>query len=217
MPASTPWWSTPFTTTPRSSRRPTLGLACAIVVTVTLVAGTTMADPPPWAPAHGARAKHQHHHHQKAYAPRYAVYPVPYGIDRGTCDRRLLSKELIGGVLGGATGGIAGTRIGKGSGRTAATIGGAVIGVLVGSAIGRSMDQADQYCVSRVLEYAPDRASVHWYGDGGTPLGVMPVGTFEHEGRYCREYQTTARIGGRTEQMYGTACRMPDGSWQIVS
>jgi surface antigen len=24
-------------------------------------------------------------------------------------------------------------------------------------------------------------------------------------------------VGGRAEQAYGTACRQPDGSWQIVS
>lgn len=34
-------------------------------------------------------------------------------------------------------------------------------------------------------------------------------------GRYCREYQTTASIGGRQERLYGRACLMPDGSWQF--
>ncbi|MEE8203551.1 MAG: hypothetical protein V3R74_07315, partial [Alphaproteobacteria bacterium] len=32
----------------------------------------------------------------------------------------------------------------------------------------------------------------------------------------CREYQTTVNVGGQVEQAYGTACRQPDGSWQIV-
>lgn len=35
------------------------------------------------------------------------------------------------------------------------------------------------------------------------------------DGRYCREYNTTATIGGRQERLYGTACMMPDGSWQF--
>lgn len=34
-------------------------------------------------------------------------------------------------------------------------------------------------------------------------------------GRYCREYNTMAEIGGRQERLYGTACMMPDGSWQF--
>lgn len=32
----------------------------------------------------------------------------------------------------------------------------------------------------------------------------------------CREYYREARIGGRTQQIYGLACRQPDGSWKFV-
>lgn len=31
----------------------------------------------------------------------------------------------------------------------------------------------------------------------------------------CREYHTTARIGGREQQIYGQACRQPDGAWKF--
>lgn len=34
---------------------------------------------------------------------------------------------------------------------------------------------------------------------------------------YCREYNTTSRIGGRIQTTYGTACMQPDGSWQRVN
>lgn len=33
---------------------------------------------------------------------------------------------------------------------------------------------------------------------------------------YCREYSSTAIVGGRRVPVYGTACRRPDGSWQFV-
>jgi surface antigen len=47
---------------------------------------------------------------------------------------------------------------------------------------------------------------------------VTPTQTFQtQDGRYCREYTADARIGGRVQQTYGTACRQPDGSWQIVN
>lgn len=36
-------------------------------------------------------------------------------------------------------------------------------------------------------------------------------------GRYCREFQQDISVGGRTERAYGTACRQPDGAWEIVS
>ena len=80
-----------------------------------------------------------------------------------------------------------------------------------------SMDEVDQYCVSRVLEYAPDRARIHWYGDPGITYGVTPLSTFERDGRYCREFHTAAQIDGRNERVYGIACRMPDGVWQVMS
>ena len=36
-------------------------------------------------------------------------------------------------------------------------------------------------------------------------------------GRYCREFQHQVTIGGEIEQAYGTACRNPDGSWEVMS
>jgi len=36
-------------------------------------------------------------------------------------------------------------------------------------------------------------------------------------GRYCREFLQEVVIGGRKEQAYGTACRQPDGSWEVIS
>lgn len=49
-------------------------------------------------------------------------------------------------------------------------------------------------------------------------INVVPLRNFQDaSGRYCREYQRMADIGGVPQQIYGTACMMPDGSWQIVS
>ena len=33
---------------------------------------------------------------------------------------------------------------------------------------------------------------------------------------YCREYTQTLKIGNALQQAYGTACRQPDGSWQLI-
>lgn len=32
----------------------------------------------------------------------------------------------------------------------------------------------------------------------------------------CREFQQTISVSGDTQQAHGSACRQPDGSWQIV-
>lgn len=37
------------------------------------------------------------------------------------------------------------------------------------------------------------------------------------DGAYCREFRQQVTIGGRMEEAYGTACRQPDGSWQVVN
>jgi surface antigen len=180
-------------------------LAAAFAVSL-LPAAPAQADPPPWAPAHGWRAKHEGKHKRKHDDDDRVVYVMPYGVGERTCYR-----DLLGAAIGGAAGGLAGSKIGKGDGRTAAIVGGAVIGILVGGAIGRAMDQVDQACVGQVLVYAPDRYPVRW-----SDYEIAPTRTWQQDGRYCREYQSRASIGGRPELIYGTACRMPDGSWRIV-
>lgn len=165
------------------------------------------ADPPPWAPAHGYRNKHkQKHHDTVAYAP-------PFGIDMGRCNR-----EIVGAAVGGAAGGAIGSTIGKGDGKVAAVIGGTIVGILVGGAIGRSMDQADHSCTGQILEHAQDNQRIVWQTPAGTEYVMRPGRTWKaSNGVYCRDYQTSATISGRAQQIYGKACRNPDGSWQIAS
>ena len=128
-------------------------------------------------------------------------------------------REALGAVLGGVVGGVAGSELGKREHREAATIAGALIGVLVGQSIGRSLDRADQYCTGQTLEYADDREAVEWRDpDSDTRYRVTPTATYEaRDGRYCREYTSQATIGGQQQQTYGTACRQPDGAWEVVN
>ncbi|HSS64431.1 MAG TPA: RT0821/Lpp0805 family surface protein [Gammaproteobacteria bacterium] len=178
------------------------------------------ADPPPWAPAWGYRAKGKYKHKHKGRV-RYERYDETeyvhrtrdYGIYYNTCDR-----ETIGALIGGAVGGLAGSQIGKGDGRVAAAVAGTVIGVIVGREIGRSMDQIDQTCTGQVLERAQTHQTVTWRNpDSRATYNVTPTSTFESDGRYCREYVTEALINGRRERVTGTACRESDGTWRKVS
>lgn len=41
-------------------------------------------------------------------------------------------------------------------------------------------------------------------------------GEAEARDNYCREYTKSIRVGGKTVQGYGTACRQPDGAWEIT-
>ena len=189
-------------------------VAALIAVCTAVWSAPVSADPPPWAPAWGYRAKHMgkgkgknKHRVQQAYTP-------PYGIGLGRCNR-----DLIGGLLGGAAGGLIGSQFGKGDGKLAAVAGGALLGLLIGGSIGRSMDQVDQSCLEQSLEHAQDGQQITWNNpDSSTRYQVVPTKTTTMaDGRYCREYTTTATVGGKVETVYGRACRQPDGAWQIKS
>ena len=68
------------------------------------------------------------------------------------------------------------------------------------------------------LEYGPVDEPVPWVnpdtGNGGT---FTPTATYQDSGNVCREYTVAATIGGRDEQVWGIACRQPDGSWREAS
>lgn len=191
--------------TPSCRRRIRTGLL-GLALALTLAAPVPVsADPPPWAPAHGWRAK------QKGkQAKQHRGYVAPFGIGEGTCRR-----ELLGSVLGGVAGAAAGTQIGKGGGRLVAVAGGTILGIIVGGALGRAMDRQDLNCVGQVLEHAADRQQVAWTAPEGA-YAVQPVSTFRSAGAYCREYVTRATIGGREQTVHGTACRQPDGAWRLM-
>ncbi len=181
--------------------RSALIAAMAVSFIASAPAGTAFADPPPWAPAHGYRAQYQ--------------YP---DIDIGTCNRSLSSSQLVGGALGAIVGGLLGSKVGKGKGKLAATAAGTLLGALAGASIAQSMDTADNECMRKALDGAPDQREVPWRNpDANAQYKVTPVKSYENRaGRYCREYITEAVIGGRTEKVYGTACRQPDGAWELM-
>lgn len=126
-------------------------------------------------------------------------------------------NQMGGGVLGGIAGGILGAQIGGGSGRIAAIIGGTLAGAALGSYVGGYMDRMDQERMSQTLETQPTGEPVSWQNpDTGHEYHVTPIRTYKTvEGQYCREFTTKVNIGGSLEDAYGTACRMPDGSWKI--
>ncbi len=196
-----------------SRRRNALVSACAATViavfTATAVVPPAFADPPPWAPAHGYRAKKG----KKFKKYKHVLPPNTFGIDLGQCNR-----DLLGGALGAAAGAALGTQVGKGSGKTAAIVGGAILGALVGGSLGRAMDQVDQNCVGQALERAEDGQTIVWNNpQTGTRYQLTPTNIYkDRQNRYCREYITRGTIDGKEQQLYGKACRQPDGSWELV-
>lgn len=170
------------------------------------IALPAVAEPPPWAPAHGWRKKHD---------PYYVGYTghkweKDYGVIGGRCN-----TEAVGAVLGGAVGGVVGSQVGKGSDRVIATILGTAVGAVIGSKIGRQIDERDRACMGHALELMGDGRPVAWKNPTtGVDYRLTPVKGYEVGGVPCRDFTSRATMGGKSETTRGTACRRADGVWE---
>jgi hypothetical protein len=112
-----------------------LVLAAAIgALAVTSAPLPAAADPPPWAPAHGWRKKHDHHGER--------VVVVERERSRRNCGG--LDNQMVGSTAGAAAGALLGNvAVGPDSAdRLAGSVVGAAGGALVGGLVGRSADRA---------------------------------------------------------------------------
>jgi surface antigen len=160
-----------------------------------------------------------------APGPAAAQLNGTYGADRGSCDRPALQSilspsrgNIIGSLGGAALGGLLGNQFGSGSGKGLLTAVGVVGGALAGGYVGRQMDPADHACVGRTLENTPTGQTVAWHDpQKDSSYWVTPTGNYQGSGgQPCRNFTTQAVIGGQTQQVAGTACRQPDGSWRTM-
>jgi len=132
-------------------------------------------------------------------------------------------KQTLGTLLGAVGGAVAGSQIGKGRGTLVAVAAGTLLGGFLGSEIGKSLDRADRLAMERTtqrgLESTPSGNTVSWRNpDSGHSGTVTPQPSYQNaSGQYCREYEQSITVDGKTETAYGTACRQPDGSWKIVN
>jgi len=73
--------------------------------------------------------------------------------------------------------------------------------------------------LQNTLEYNRTNQASTWVNpDTGQSSSTVPTRTFQNAGgQPCREFTQTITVAGEKQQGYGTACRQPDGSWQIVN
>ena len=118
-----------------------MAIAAAALV---LPAAPAAADPPPWAPAHGNRAKHG-----RVYDD-YGRYYEPRRVHRGDhiwrgrdgryyCKRDNGTTGLIIGAAGGAL-------IGREVDRSGSRAEGTIIGAAIGGLLGRAIDRGEARC-----------------------------------------------------------------------
>jgi surface antigen len=129
-------------------------------------------------------------------------------------------KAVLGTVLGAASGAGIAALAGGGAG---AIVGAGLGGALIGGFIGNRLDARDKRLAAEAAQRAFEdnrvgQTSVWRNPDSGNSGSITPTRTYQiANGQYCREYRQTVVIGGEQHQAYGTACRQPDGSWQIQS
>jgi len=157
-----------------------------------------------------------------AVPPQEVYQPAPVVIAAPPPPQIVCRDSGTGAALGAAAGGTAGAILGAtsshGGHQWAATAGGAILGILLGGAVGHAVDTLDQDCAAQAVAYGPVGQPVGWASPTyGTQYQVVPVRQYVAQGTTCREYQANAAIDGRWQQVRGTACLQPDGSWRVVN
>ena len=133
------------------------------------------------------------------------------------------NKEIIGTLAGAAIGGLIGSQFGGGTGNKVAIGAGVVAGGFLGNKIGAALDCKDQQyhydTTQNALETRKTGQAVTWNNpDSGHSGSVTPTKTYSSaDGMPCRDFTQTIYVGGKYEEVQGSACRQPDGTWKPVS
>jgi len=141
-----------------------------------------------------------------------------YGANLEGAD--LTGANLEGANLRGAS--LTGANL-EGENLTGADLSGALFGMAMGSAIGKDLDERDKQLMNNnfqnTLEYSKSGEQSGWSnpdsGHSGTTVAKPATQSTTVGYEYCREFTTTVNVAGEDQQGYGTACRKPDGSWEI--
>ncbi|MCP4188204.1 MAG: hypothetical protein GY763_11445 [Gammaproteobacteria bacterium] len=127
------------------------------------------------------------------------------------------THEQSGALTGALVGAAVGSTVGSGRGNALAIWLGAVVGASIGTTIGKYMDEQDRLRTSNILETKRTHSSTTWINpDTQHKYTVTPTRTYHRAAGPCREFTLDAKIGGKTEEIYGVACRQADGSWKVT-
>lgn len=126
---------------------------------------------------------------------------------------------------GAATGAVIGLTLGILGGNAldckgCAAIGGAagaIGGGAIGASWGRELDRLDRQQINHALEHKRSGVATTWHNpDSGAQHQVVLQPARQEQGTYCREWTDTVTVAGKKQQLYGKACRQPDGNWKLV-
>ena len=134
-----------------------------------------------------------------------------------------MNEDSPGASAGAALGGWVGYQFGGGLGQMAFTAAGAIVGGAGGYVAANQLLPSDRVLYDSTtrkgLAESADGQVLSWYNPETGNQGVFrPTRSFTAmSGRSCRHYRTTVAFHDGFASSDGTACRMADGQWQIVS
>lgn len=105
---------------------------------------------------------------------------------------------------------------------TTEDLAGSILGAFIGTSAGSGLDKADVLYAQRNAQFAFETQAAgqlsSWRNpDSGNSGTLTPSRSFKgSEGRTCREFQQTIKVGSNQEKVFGAACRDKDGSWRVV-
>jgi surface antigen len=185
--------------------------ASLLLVLFVFISLPVYSEPPPWAPAHGYRHKHQNQHYHKGYEYFDRRVADIIGIFDGVC-----KYEKIGTIVGGAAGAVIGAEVTSKDDKVAGVIIGTIAGVLVGKTIGKVIDERDRECAGHALAFVENGEAVEWVNPNTlAKYKVTPISSYQQDGYDCRRFVTnTVLSNGRRTTYENNACLYEDGIWR---
>ncbi len=145
---------------------------------------------------------------------RKIVFLLLFVFLTGACTTNKAQMGAVIGTLGGAA---VGGQVGKKKDRRKNAVIGAFIGGVVGYIIGNEMDKYDRQKLNQTFEKVSSDKTNKWVNpDTGNKYEVTPEPAFYENSRICRKAKIKAIIDGKEEIVETTACRNPEGIWEIV-
>ncbi|MSO54601.1 MAG: hypothetical protein EXQ90_05670 [Rhodospirillales bacterium] len=131
-------------------------------------------------------------------------------------------KQTGGTLIGAGLGALAGSQIGGGTGALAAVAIGALAGGWLGGEAGKSLDRADRVHAEQTTQNSLERNTTgqtsSWQNPDSRNTGtVTPTITYQMaNGHFCRDFEQTIVVDGKSERATGRACREQNGEWRVV-
>ena len=117
--------------------------------------------------------------------------------------------------VGGSVGAISGSGAPAGGGGSLRV--GATAGDEARALVDQQMNEKDRMHMLQVLEFNRAGAASSWTNTASNKAyTITPEESYNSGQGVCRDFSATVNAAGNLEQSQGTACRLPNGGWEVT-